>query len=72
MVPRTRRASKYIMLYRAIEEQGFYVTDPPSSPDGPGPRRRPVLSARGAWEWTGQDGASGGSCLEQTLGFYTP
>ncbi|XP_061253162.1 MKRN2 opposite strand protein [Bos javanicus] len=29
VVPRTRKASKYITLYRAIEERGFYVTDPP-------------------------------------------
>ncbi|XP_004456178.1 MKRN2 opposite strand protein [Dasypus novemcinctus] len=29
VVPRTRKASKYIMLYRAIEERGFYVADPP-------------------------------------------
>lgn len=27
VVPRTRLASKYIMLYRAIEEHGFYMTD---------------------------------------------
>ncbi|KAM9681159.1 MKRN2 opposite strand protein isoform 3-T3 [Dama dama] len=37
VVPRTRKASKYIMLYHAIEEQGFYVTDPPSPQTGPGP-----------------------------------
>ncbi|XP_012640741.1 MKRN2 opposite strand protein [Microcebus murinus] len=28
VVPRTRLASKYITLHRAIEERGFYVTDP--------------------------------------------
>ncbi|XP_044512789.1 MKRN2 opposite strand protein isoform X2 [Gracilinanus agilis] len=27
VVPRSRRASKYITLYRAIEEHGFYITD---------------------------------------------
>ncbi|XP_068838997.1 MKRN2 opposite strand protein isoform X2 [Capricornis sumatraensis] len=37
VVPRTRKASKYITLYRAIEEQGFYVTDPPSPQTGPHP-----------------------------------
>ncbi|XP_053456070.1 MKRN2 opposite strand protein isoform X1 [Nycticebus coucang] len=29
VVPRTRLASKYITLHRAVEEQGFYVTDRP-------------------------------------------
>ena len=37
VVPRTRKASKYITLYRAIEERGFYVTDPPRPQTGPGP-----------------------------------
>ena len=37
VVPRTRKASKYITLYRAIEERGFYVTDPPSPQTGPRP-----------------------------------
>uniref|UniRef100_A0AC11E7C1 MKRN2 opposite strand n=1 Tax=Ovis aries TaxID=9940 RepID=A0AC11E7C1_SHEEP len=37
VVPRTRKASKYITLYRAIEERGFYVTDPPSPQMGPRP-----------------------------------
>lgn len=40
VVPRTRKASKYITLYRAIEEHGFYVTDHPdeetSPPEGSG------------------------------------
>uniref|UniRef100_A0A8D1C8P0 MKRN2 opposite strand n=1 Tax=Sus scrofa TaxID=9823 RepID=A0A8D1C8P0_PIG len=40
VVPRTRKASKYITLYRAIEERGFYVTDAPdpgrSPPSGSG------------------------------------
>ncbi|XP_049718789.1 MKRN2 opposite strand protein isoform X1 [Elephas maximus indicus] len=38
VLPRTRKASKYITLYRAIEEHGFYVTDRPqhqaSTPQG--------------------------------------
>ncbi|KAM6216161.1 MKRN2 opposite strand protein [Rhynchocyon petersi] len=28
VLPRTRQASKYITLYRAIEELGFYISDP--------------------------------------------
>ncbi|XP_008571097.1 PREDICTED: putative uncharacterized protein C3orf83 homolog [Galeopterus variegatus] len=35
VVPRTRLASKYITLYRAIEEHGFYVTDRPDRETGP-------------------------------------
>ncbi|XP_007517202.2 MKRN2 opposite strand protein [Erinaceus europaeus] len=29
LLPRTRRASKYIVLHRAIEEKGFYATEQP-------------------------------------------
>ncbi|XP_054450964.1 MKRN2 opposite strand protein isoform X2 [Pteronotus mesoamericanus] len=40
VVPRTRKASKYITLYRVIEEHGFYVIDhtdqEPSPPPGSG------------------------------------
>ncbi|EQB77800.1 hypothetical protein CB1_000465011 [Camelus ferus] len=40
VVPRTRKASKYITLHRAIEERGFYVPDRPdpetSLPPGSG------------------------------------
>ncbi|XP_008696082.1 MKRN2 opposite strand protein [Ursus maritimus] len=35
VVPRTRKASKYITLYRAIEERGFYVTDRPDEETNP-------------------------------------
>ncbi|XP_006902794.1 PREDICTED: putative uncharacterized protein C3orf83 homolog [Elephantulus edwardii] len=31
VLPRTRKASKYIMLYRAIEELGFCINDPPQN-----------------------------------------
>ncbi|KAM5314623.1 MKRN2 opposite strand protein isoform 2-T4 [Glossophaga mutica] len=37
VVPRTRKASKYITLYRAIEEHGFYVIDLPDQEPGPPP-----------------------------------
>ncbi|XP_035886676.1 MKRN2 opposite strand protein isoform X2 [Phyllostomus discolor] len=37
VVPRTRKASKYITLYRAIEEHGFYVIDHPDQEPGPSP-----------------------------------
>nr|XP_012327685.1 MKRN2 opposite strand protein [Aotus nancymaae] len=40
VVPRTRLASKYITLYRAIQEHGFYVADRPQqeaqAPEGSG------------------------------------
>ncbi|XP_036906789.1 MKRN2 opposite strand protein isoform X1 [Sturnira hondurensis] len=39
VVPRTRKASKYITLYRAIEEHGFYVIDHPDQEPGPPPGR---------------------------------
>lgn len=35
VVPRTRKASKYITLYRVIEEHGFYVTDHPGQEPSP-------------------------------------
>ncbi|XP_007075504.1 MKRN2 opposite strand protein [Panthera pardus] len=35
VVPRTRKASKYITLYRGIEEHGFYVTDCPEEETNP-------------------------------------
>ncbi|KAM5231826.1 MKRN2 opposite strand protein [Hipposideros larvatus] len=35
VVPRTRKASKYITLYRAIEERGFYVIDHPDREPSP-------------------------------------
>ncbi|XP_006740301.1 MKRN2 opposite strand protein [Leptonychotes weddellii] len=35
VVPRTRKASKYITLYRVIEERGFYVTDHPDEETDP-------------------------------------
>uniref|UniRef100_A0A673TC08 MKRN2 opposite strand n=1 Tax=Suricata suricatta TaxID=37032 RepID=A0A673TC08_SURSU len=35
VVPRTRKASKYITLYRAIEERGFYVADCPEEEANP-------------------------------------
>uniref|UniRef100_A0A671FZA0 MKRN2 opposite strand n=1 Tax=Rhinolophus ferrumequinum TaxID=59479 RepID=A0A671FZA0_RHIFE len=37
VVPRTRKASKYITLYRAIEERGFYVIDHPDQEPSPAP-----------------------------------
>ncbi|KAM8759034.1 MKRN2 opposite strand protein isoform 1-T1 [Rhynchonycteris naso] len=35
VVPRTRKVSKYITLYRAIEERGFYVIDHPDHTPSP-------------------------------------
>nr|XP_006206937.1 MKRN2 opposite strand protein [Vicugna pacos] len=37
VVPRTRKASKYITLHRVIEERGFYVTDHPDPETSPPP-----------------------------------
>ncbi|XP_015415867.1 PREDICTED: MKRN2 opposite strand protein isoform X2 [Myotis davidii] len=37
VVPRTRKASKYITLYRAVEEHGFYVIDHPHQEPSPPP-----------------------------------
>lgn len=37
VIPRTRKASKYIMLYRMIEEHGFYVIEPPGPQTSPHP-----------------------------------
>ncbi|TEA42572.1 hypothetical protein DBR06_SOUSAS1610059 [Sousa chinensis] len=37
VIPRTRKASKYIMLYRMIEEHGFYVIEPPGPQTSPRP-----------------------------------
>ncbi|XP_016065401.1 PREDICTED: MKRN2 opposite strand protein isoform X2 [Miniopterus natalensis] len=37
VVPRTRKASKYITLYRAIEERGFYAIDHPDQESSPPP-----------------------------------
>ncbi|ELW46951.1 hypothetical protein TREES_T100019835 [Tupaia chinensis] len=35
VLPRTRLVSKYIVLYRAVEEHGFHVTDPPDQRTSP-------------------------------------
>ncbi|XP_076971211.1 MKRN2 opposite strand protein [Tamandua tetradactyla] len=35
VIPRTRTASKYIALYRAIEERGFYMVDHPDAQTNP-------------------------------------
>lgn len=35
VIPRTRLASKYIMLFRAIQESGFHVTDHPDPRTSP-------------------------------------
>ncbi|KAM9592771.1 MKRN2 opposite strand protein isoform 2-T2 [Trichechus inunguis] len=35
VLPRTKKASKYITLYRAIEEHGFYMTDQPQQEASP-------------------------------------